>query len=229
VNGFVTVQSGQPFSPLNGSLGCLDVAGDGLPTNDRPDIGSRSAPQSSVALINNRLCLDPRDAVGTTQEAMEIAALISANRISGTSDYIDAAGNPINPTDARFVQVGLNHFGNAGRNILIGPRLVNVDLAVFKNFPWGETKNLQFRFEAYNLFNHSNPGNPVGNVFTTNAQPVPAIAFDPSVATPSRVTGTIPENAIDAVDTSTNTGLFLSRRFMNTSARRLQFAIKYIF
>ncbi len=230
VNGFVTVQSGQPFSPLNGSLSCSDAAGDGLPTNDRPDVGSPRAPKGTVALINNRLCLDPRDQGDPT-----IAALISSNRISGTSDYITSdSSSPtgfsaINSSDARFVQVGLNRFGNAGRNTLIGPRLVNVDLAVFKNFPFGETKNIQVRVEAYNLFNHANPGNPVGNVFTTNAQPVPALAFDPSIATPSRVTGTIPENAIDSVDTSTNTGLFLSRRFMNTSARRFQFAIKYIF
>jgi hypothetical protein len=224
-NGFFTYQSGQPFSPLNGNLRCTDVLGDGQPTNDRPDAGNPSAPKNAVALLNNRLCPDPRDASNPA-----IANLITFSRINAAAgDYITPDGQPINATDARFVQVGLNHFGNAGRNTLVGPKLVNVDFAVFKNFPWGEHKNLQFRLEAYNLFNHANPGNPVGNVFTTNAQPVPAIAFQSGSPSPARVTGSIPENSIDAFDSISNEALFLSRRFMNTSARRIQFAIKYIF
>lgn len=225
LNGFFTYQSGQPFSPINGTGRCTDVLGDGLPTNDRPDIGSPNAARGTVALLNNRLCLDPRDAGDPN-----IAALINFSRINpAAGDYITPGGQPIAATDARFVQVGLNRTGNAGRNILIGPRLINVDMAVFKNFPWGETKNLQFRLEAYNLLNHSNPGNPVGNVFTTNAQPVPAIAFQSGAPSPARVTGTIPENSIDAFDSVSTQSLFLSRQFMNTSARRLQFAVKYIF
>jgi len=224
-NGFFTYQSGSPFTVLNGSGRCIDALGDGLLTNDRPDVGNRSAPSNAVALLNNRLCLDPRDAGDPT-----IAALIAGSIINPMAgNYITPGGQPIAATDARFVQVGLNRTGNAGRNTLVGPHFVNMDFAVFKNFPWGETKNLQFRLEFYNLFNNENPGNPIGNVFTTNAQPVPAIAFDATSATPARVTGTFPENSIDAFDSISNESLFLSRQFMNTSARRLQFAIKYIF
>lgn len=224
-NGFFTYQSGSPFSVLNGTGRCIDALGDGVLTNDRPDVGNPNAPRDSVALLNNRLCLDPRDASNPT-----IAGLIAASVINPSAgDYITPTGQPIAASDARFVQVGLNRTGNVGRNTLVGPNFVNMDFAVFKNFPWGETKNLQFRLEFYNLFNHDNPGNPIGNVFTTNAQPVPAIAFDATSATPARVTGTFPENSIDALDTSTNQSLFLSRQFMNTSARRLQFAVKYIF
>lgn len=225
-NGFFTYQSGAPFSVLNGTGRCIDALGDGILTNDRPDVGSNSAPKNAVALLNNRLCLDPRDAGDPT-----IAGLIAGSVINpaSTTGYITPDGQPIDPSSARFVQVGLNRTGNAGRNTLVGPNFVNMDLAIFKNFPWGETKNLQFRLEFYNLFNHANPGNPIGNVFTTNAQPVPAIAFDATSATPARVTGTFPENSIDALDSATNQSLFLSRQFMNTSARRLQFAVKYIF
>jgi hypothetical protein len=224
-NGFFTYQSGAPFSALNGTGRCIDALGDGILTNDRPDVGSPSAPKNAVALLNNRLCLDPRDAGDPT-----IAGLIAASVINAMAgDYITPDGMPISASDARFVQVGLNRTGNAGRNTLVGPNLINMDFAIFKNFPWGETKNLQFRLEFYNLFNRANPGNPIGNVFTTNAQPVPAIAFDATAATPARVTGTFPENSIDALDSATNQSLFLSRQFMNTSARRLQFAVKYIF
>lgn len=37
---------------------------------------------------------------------------------------------------------------------LRGPVFFNTDLSVFKNFKWGERRNLQFRASAYNLPNH---------------------------------------------------------------------------
>jgi hypothetical protein len=45
-------------------------------------------------------------------------------------------------------------FGDSGRNIVYGPGLNNWDIALSKVFPlWGEGKQFQFRFEAYNAFN----------------------------------------------------------------------------
>jgi hypothetical protein len=43
------------------------------------------------------------------------------------------------------------------------------------------------------------------------------------------VTGIIPENSLDAFDPATGQPLFLSRRFMNTSSRRLQTGMRFIF
>jgi hypothetical protein len=51
------------------------------------------------------------------------------------------------------------HYGSSGRNILTAPGLVNVDFAVFKNFPITETKSIQFRWENYN-FTNTPPFNP---------------------------------------------------------------------
>jgi hypothetical protein len=45
------------------------------------------------------------------------------------------------------------HYGNSGRNILSAPGLVNLDFAVFKNFPITERKSIQFRWENYNFTN----------------------------------------------------------------------------
>ena len=36
------------------------------------------------------------------------------------------------------------------------PGLINFNLAMFKNFRVGEKVHLQFRWETYNLFNHTN-------------------------------------------------------------------------
>jgi hypothetical protein len=151
------------------------------------------------------------------------------------------AGNAVDPLSVRFVQTPLGlqpgdaftcgagtcFAGNAGRNILTGPGIVNFDVAFYKNFRWGESKNIQFRWEIYNLFNHPNPGNAIGNVFATDAQAAPAFAFAPR-ATAASVTGVQPENALDALDLF-GTPTFLSESSMNTGSRRMQFGIKFIF
>jgi len=49
--------------------------------------------------------------------------------------------------------------GNAGRNILIGPGLSNLDFSVIKNNyvrKISETFNAQFRAEVFNILNHPN-------------------------------------------------------------------------
>lgn len=57
-------------------------------------------------------------------------------------------------------------FGNAGRNILEGPGYQNVNVSLVKNTALSERFNLQFRAEAFNLFNHPNfnlPDNFLGS------------------------------------------------------------------
>jgi hypothetical protein len=66
-----------------------------------------------------------------------------------------------------FVPNAQYTFGNAGRNILIGPGLVNFDLGLFKRFRVTEDKFFQFRFEAFNAFNtpqFEQPNSVVGNL-----------------------------------------------------------------
>lgn len=51
-------------------------------------------------------------------------------------------------------------FGNIHRNDLHGPGQINVSLSMFKNFQIFDRLSAQFRAEAFNPFNHPNPGNP---------------------------------------------------------------------
>ena len=55
-------------------------------------------------------------------------------------------------------------FGNVGSNVLRGPKQMNVDFSVIKRFPFGESKNIEFRAEFFNLFNHVNFANPISNL-----------------------------------------------------------------
>jgi len=60
-------------------------------------------------------------------------------------------------------------FGNVARGSLRGPGLVNVDMSLFKKFTISEKLNLQFRAEAFNLFNHANFSYPNEVVFNASA------------------------------------------------------------
>ena len=51
-------------------------------------------------------------------------------------------------------------YGNAGRNILFGPHLRNLDLSLSKRFAITENKHLQFRAEAFNFTNTPAFGQP---------------------------------------------------------------------
>ena len=58
-----------------------------------------------------------------------------------------------------------------------GPGIDNWDMAVFKNFRFSESKNLQLRFEVFNLLNHAQYLNP-GTAATFTADPAaPAGSF----------------------------------------------------
>lgn len=53
-------------------------------------------------------------------------------------------------------QTQAGQFGSAGRNIVQGPGLEDWDFSALKNIPLAETKQLQFRAEFFNIFNHTN-------------------------------------------------------------------------
>jgi len=52
-------------------------------------------------------------------------------------------------------------FGDSPRNCIIGPKQVNVDFTLGKNFRFGERQNLHFRTEFFNLLNHPSFQNPL--------------------------------------------------------------------
>lgn len=63
-----------------------------------------------------------------------------------------------------FKQPAAGFLGNSGRGILNAPGINNWDTGIFKNFRISEQVNFQFRFESFNVWNHTQWGVPVRNV-----------------------------------------------------------------
>jgi hypothetical protein len=87
------------------------------------------------------------------------------------------AFGPLPPTNGTF--------GNVARGSLIGPRLTTFDTSLFKMVGITERWRLQFRAEAFNIFNHSNFSEPNAVVFAANSIS-PSVGIITSTATTSR-------------------------------------------
>lgn len=82
--------------------------------------------------------------------------------------------------------------GNLGRGALIGPNSRSFDLSAMKNFPLqnlGESGNLQFRVEMFNLFDRANLGTPNLTAFAgqrDDEQPFTSLGLIRSTVTSAR-------------------------------------------
>ena len=84
-----------------------------------------------------------------------------------------------------FLLPAAGTYGNAGRGILLGPGLANLDLSLFKNVTLTERLHLQIRAEFFNALNHANFGTPNAIVFS-NGIPSSTAGLITSTATTSR-------------------------------------------
>jgi hypothetical protein len=147
----------------------------------------------------------------------------AVNTVGRETDYCNAVGAGMNPNNgprrrdqwwditAFSLPTDEDVFGNAGRSVLRGPKFVTFDFSAMKNTKITERINLQFRFEAFNLFNHpvlGMPG-PVLDYFEN---------FDPATRRP--IPGGVPNEALGSV--------FGSIGHTAADNRQLQFALKLI-
>jgi hypothetical protein len=78
---------------------------------------------------------------------------------------VNVIANPVLPKDQRtfsrnfntaaFQMPAVGTVGNEAKTAIRGPGINNWDMALFKTFPIREKANLQFRWETYNTFNHT--------------------------------------------------------------------------
>ncbi|MCC7496066.1 MAG: carboxypeptidase regulatory-like domain-containing protein [Bryobacterales bacterium] len=82
--------------------------------------------------------------------------------VSLTPPQGSTVANWINP--AAFAAPVSRTFGNAGRNLVRGPGAWQLDLSLTRNIQLSEPLRLQFRADAFNLFNHPQYGVPQSNL-----------------------------------------------------------------
>jgi outer membrane receptor protein involved in Fe transport len=106
------------------------------------------------------------------------------------------------------------HFGNMGRNAIIGPGFNNVDFSLTKKTKINERFTHEMRFEAFDLLNHANLGQP--------GRGAQLVATNPALAV----------SATNPLIPVTSFGFISSTRFPtgdSGSSRQLQFAMKLLF
>ena len=139
INGILTLKSGNPFH-VN-LFDDYNGTGEFFP---RPD-----------------LIGDPYAGTSGHERFLNLAAF----RVPCTLDTAD----PTNDGSAAFCIPGTQHFGNLGRNSLIGPSYSNFDFSIFKTTPITEGVKIQLRAEIFNLFNHPNLSSPLLPGFSADA------------------------------------------------------------
>jgi len=131
VDSVVTLQDGQPFSFNYNFEGDYSGSGEGF---DRPDVVGPiqygSAPYNFINL-----------------------ASFQVPCTFGNTTAISSSGDS-------NCQAGTRHFGNLGRNALVGPSFKEWNFSLFKNTVITEHVVLQLRAEFFNLLNHPNFANP---------------------------------------------------------------------
>lgn len=110
------------------------------------------------------------------------------NDFSGANNYrpnVTCDPYAASPTTAQWfnpscvaIPSGDQPFGNAPRNSVRGPNFWTFDLAATKQVPLGASSRLEFRLEAFNLFNRTNVTAPNGNRSSAAFGSI-ASAYDP--------------------------------------------------
>jgi outer membrane receptor protein involved in Fe transport len=185
LNGIVTVQSGQPFQFNYNFEDDFDGSGSYYGV---PDIVGK------VHYNQN----DPNNFINLNAFAVPCTPLPTG---------FDGTASSCTP--------GTRHYGNLGRNSLLGPHFRQFDFSIFKDTMLTERLKMELRFEAYNLFNHPNFANPY----------LPYFIADPSIngATPNgHYMGSYPLTATGDVG--------IGYPFLGSGGpRSLQLAVKFNF
>ncbi len=130
-------------------------------------------------------------------------------------------GWAINPDAFCDPSAGPCSGGNAPRNFVRGFPVWQMDLAVRRDFPIRERLRLQFRAEAFNVFNHPNFGTINGGSFAFGSYCTPDIPASPSFS---------PGCTFGQAKTTLAQGLGgLNALYQMGGPRSMQFALKLVF
>ena len=142
LSGITVVQTGTPFSIINGG------SSGGVSVSDNGGVANYFGTGSYADCVSNPYSQSP----------------LAGSNAQSFGPLIDNPGAFVAPR-------GLT-FGNCGRNSVHNPRRTNFNMSLLKHFKVFGERDLEFRAEAYNVFNHtqfriydaSRPGTPGNNI-----------------------------------------------------------------
>jgi hypothetical protein len=219
-NGAFIMQTGQPVTAQSGNdaNGNKDGAGDRAVFNPAGDLRLGTAVDvvcrngtSGASFVSTQGAgsITNSNGVITTTGCAVGQGMADPGLNKSTSAAGFAVGYLAMNSNAAYVQAGVGVRTNVGRNTLTTPGRSNWDMAFAKNTYITENKYIQFRVEAFNIFNHrqfsfSNPG-----VYAI-------VGIDNSA---------IGASAYDRVDN----GQFLNPKQLNGGSRQIQLNLKFVF
>ena len=195
INSIITLQSGLPWTAIDGFANGTDVSQTGEfsdrwnfygnPKDFKPSVGGIpyfdptfdiTNPTSNSVCNAQALALDGGDQNGPATAAL-----------SNIGCYASGKSFMIPP--------GYGTFGTMGRNIFRGPSYRNVDFSIVKKWKFNERAGVQFRAELFNVLNHPSFANPygvggqLGNVDPSSPGSFGASSLTPDVAAANPVIG----------------------------------------
>lgn len=155
LNGVVTAQTGLPFTPSYAECSAdEDIDGPGG-TMCRPNL----ALVGGFTLNKSALHIVPGTNSNYIQYFTPVPAMTKNGGVYGP-----------------FQRPAVGTFGTIERNAFFMPGLWNVDMSIAKRFQFTERVGMQFTVQAFNIFNHVNPGGvsnqvdvPSGGLITSTA------------------------------------------------------------
>jgi hypothetical protein len=192
-NGSWLFQLGQPITPISVN----DANGNGDNAGDRVIIN----PNANNLLGSDANLVCRNAATGATSIGPTITAATSTACGSRANVVGYVATNPA----AHFIRAGLGAITNSGRNIVNSPGFNLWNMSIFKNTSIKERYVVQFRAEAYDVFNHRNFTLADSSVFGSTA------------------------NATSASYAAVSTTGFLNQKQFNGGSRTMQLGLKVTF
>ncbi len=174
LGGILSIRSGLPFTPLLGGGG--DPLG--LNNSDPYDYPNRLTSGDCGTQVNP----------GNVRSYLKLNCFtlptVPASMAPLCVPFAPGGGSPIPGTCS-------NLLGNGGRNEVYGPGLMDFDFSLVKNNRIrriSENMNVQFRFEAFNVFNHPNLNAPIDNspLFDQTGAPISGAGLIDSTSTDGR-------------------------------------------
>lgn len=165
----ITIQSGTPFTPIDGT----DRDFDGSTLGDRPNIGNLNAPINSRAQV-----------IATTSSKTGAIAgkdFCSSGLVNPDAIVAPGVGTCVTANQVHWLQVpGYNvpNANTARRNSVYTGGFVNVDANILKTFKLTERWKLEYRAEIFNIFNIQNFNTPTATSSRLNVTQASAGNFE---------------------------------------------------